>query len=71
MKSFFRFLWHSLLVILCGIFLGVFIFAGYQLYQTFYGYHAAQKEYENLNQQFVNASVSMVFSPSTPVQATS
>ncbi len=57
MKSFFRFLWRGLLVILCGVFLGVFIFAGYQLYQTFYGYHAAQKEYENLNQQYVNTSV--------------
>lgn len=68
MKSFFRFLWHSLLVILCGVFLGVFIFAGYQLYQTFYGYHAAQKEYENLNQQFVNASVTAEPTPTPSVE---
>ena len=54
MKTFLRALWRGLLVILCGVFLGVFIFAGYQLYNTFYGYHAAAKEYDNLNQQFVS-----------------
>ena len=54
MKAFLRALWRGLLVILCGVFLGVFIFAGYQLYNTFYGYHAAAKEYDNLNQQFVS-----------------
>ena len=43
-----------LLVILCGVFLGVFIFAAYQLYTTFAGYHAASQQYENLNQQFVS-----------------
>ena len=56
MKSFLRVLWNGLLVILCGVFLGVFIFAGYQLYNTFYGYHAAQKEYSNLNQQYVSTA---------------
>ena len=55
MKTFLRILWRGFLVILCGVFLGVFIFAGYQLYNTFYGYHAASKEYENLNQQYVSA----------------
>jgi len=58
MKSVLRVLWRGLLVILCGVFLGVFIFAGYQLYNTFYGYHAATKEYQDLNQQFVSAPAS-------------
>ena len=58
MKSFLRVLWRGLLVILCGVFLGVFIFAGYQLYNTFYGYHAAEQEYNDLNQQFVSAPAS-------------
>lgn len=64
MKSFFRILWKGILIILCGIFLGVFIFAGYQLYQTFYGYHAAGKEYEDLNQQFVSTQVTPEPTPS-------
>ena len=63
MKSFGSVLRTALLVILCGIFLGVFIFAAYQLYTTFSGYHAAQKEYENLNQQFVSAPASAEVTP--------
>ena len=51
MKSFGRVLGRILLVILCGVFLGVFIFAAYQLYTTFFGYHQASKAYENMNQQ--------------------
>ena len=72
MKTFLRALWRGLLVILCGVFLGVFIFAGYQLYNTFYGYHAATKEYDNLNQQFVSAQptsqvVGWIYSPDTVI----
>ena len=65
MKSFGSVLRTALLVILCGIFLGVFIFAAYQLYTTFSGYHTAQKEYENLNQQFVSAPASAEVSPTS------
>ena len=54
MKSTLRILWRGLLLVLCGVFLGVFIFAAYQLYGTFHGYRAAEKEYEDLNQQFVS-----------------
>ncbi len=42
MKTFLRVLWRGLLVILCGVFLGVFIFAAYQLYHTFHGPEATQ-----------------------------
>ena len=66
MKSVLRVLWRGLLVILCGVFLGVFIFAGYQLYQTFYGYHAAEKEYDNLNQQYVSTQTAEVEPTPTP-----
>ena len=45
MKSFLHYLWRGLLVVLCGVFLGVFIFAAYQLYNTFNGYRQASKEY--------------------------
>ena len=38
---------QGLLVILCGVFLGVFVFAAYQLYTTFAGYHAASKQYSD------------------------
>ncbi|MCR5089495.1 MAG: class B sortase [Oscillospiraceae bacterium] len=55
MKSTWRVIRQLILVVLCGIFLGVFIFAAYQLYQTFHGYSTAKKQYENLNQQFVSA----------------
>ena len=48
MKTFLRVLWRGLLVILCGVFLGVFIFAAYQLYHTFHGYRQAEKEYDNV-----------------------
>ena len=68
MKTFLRALWHGLLVILCGVFLGVFIFAGYQLYNTFYGYHAATKEYDNLNQQFVSAQPTPEPTPTPTVE---
>ena len=57
MKSVRRALLQALLVVLCGVFLGVFIFAAYQLYTTFHGYRTAEKEYENLNQQYVSAQV--------------
>ena len=67
MKTVLRALWHGLLVILCGVFLGVFIFAGYQLYNTFYGYHAASKEYENLNQQYVSAPAEATPTPTVEV----
>ena len=69
MKSFGSVLRTALLVILCGIFLGVFIFAAYQLYTTFYGYHAAQKEYENLNQQFVSQTAAEVTPTPEPTEA--
>ena len=68
MKTFLRALWRGLLVILCGVFLGVFIFAGYQLYNTFYGYHAAAKEYDNLNQQFVSAQPTPEATPTPTVE---
>ena len=67
-KSVLRVFWRGLLVILCGVFLGVFIFAGYQLYNTFYGYHAAQKEYDNLNQQFVSAPATAEPTPTPTVE---
>lgn len=57
MKSVRRALLQGLLVVLCGVFLGVFFFAAYQLYTTFHGYRTAEKEYENLNQQYVSAQV--------------
>ncbi len=60
MKSAWKTIRQLLLVVLCGIFLGVFIFAAYQLYQTFHGYRVAQQQYENLSQQFVSAQ------PATP-----
>lgn len=55
MKTFLHYLWRGLLVVLCGVFLGVFIFAAYQLYTTFHGYHEATKEYNELNEQYVSA----------------
>ncbi len=67
MKSVLRVLWRGLLVILCGVFLGVFIFAGYQLYQTFYGYHAAEKEYDDLNQQYVSTQATPEPTPTEEV----
>ena len=70
MKSVLRVLWRGLLVILCGVFLGVFIFAGYQLYNTFYGYHAATQEYENLNQQFVSTQVTPEATPEATPEPT-
>ena len=54
MKSAWRIIRQFLLVVLCGIFLGVFIFAAYQLYQTFHGYRVAQQQYDNLSQQYVS-----------------
>ena len=56
MKSALHILWRGLLVLLCGIFLGVFIFAAYKLYHTFHGYRTAEKEYDNLNQQYVQTA---------------
>ena len=66
MKSVLRALWNGLLVILCGVFLGVFIFAGYQLYHTFYGYRTAEKEYDSLNQQFVSTQTAEPTPAPTP-----
>ncbi len=66
MKSFGHVLGRILLIVLCGIFLGVFIFAAYQLYTTFFGYHQASKAYENMNQQYVSAQSATP----TPVQET-
>ena len=48
---------RGLLVVLCGVFLGVFIFAAYQLYTTFHGYREAEKEYSSLNEQYVSTEV--------------
>ena len=66
MKTFLRVLWRGLLVILCGVFLGVFIFAAYQLYHTFHGYHQAEKEYDNLSAQYVTAASAEVQTEPTP-----
>ena len=65
MKPVLRVLWRGLLVILCGVFLGVFIFAAYQLYHTFHGYSEAKKEYENLSAHYVS-TVDEVQSKATP-----
>ena len=67
MKSFGSVLRTAILVLLCGIFLGVFIFAAYQLYTTFYGYRAAAKEYENLNQQYVSTQTAAEATPTPEV----
>ena len=69
MKSFLRILWRGLLVVLCGVFLGVFIFAAYQLYHTFHGYSEAKKEYENLSAQYVS-TVAEVEPEATPTPET-
>lgn len=45
---------RCLLVVLLGVLLGVFFFAAYQLYQTFHGYREADREYSNLNEQYVS-----------------
>ena len=66
MKTFLRVLWRGLLVILCGVFLGVFIFAAYQLYHTFHGYRQAEKEYDNLSSQYVTAATAEVQTEPTP-----
>lgn len=70
MKPVLRVLWRGLLVILCGVFLGVFIFAAYQLYHTFHGYSEAKKEYENLSSQYVStvAEVQPEATPTPEVQ---
>ena len=78
MKTFLRVLWRGLLVILCGVFLGVFIFAAYQLYHTFHGYRQAEKEYDNLSAQYVstptpeasqrnNEVIGWIYSPNTKI----
>ncbi|MBQ3756588.1 MAG: class B sortase [Oscillospiraceae bacterium] len=54
MKSAKQILWKGLLVVLLGVFLGVFIFAAYQLYYTFNGYRQATKKYNSLNEQYVS-----------------
>ena len=66
MKSFLHVLWRGLLVVLCGVFLGVFIFAAYQLYHTFHGYHQAEKEYENLAAQYVSTAPEVQTQPAEP-----
>ena len=63
MKRFLHVLWRGLLVVLCGGFLGVFFFAAYQLYHTFHGYHQAEKEYENLNSQYVSTAADVETEP--------
>ena len=63
MKSARHILLQGLLVVLCGVFLGVFIFAAYQLYHTFYGYRTAEKEYESLNSQYVVSQTSAQATP--------
>ena len=69
MKSFGRVLGRILLVILCGVFLGVFIFAAYQLYTTFFGYHQASKAYENMNQQYVTEQTVAEATPTPTAEA--
>ena len=54
---------RALLVVLLGVFLGVFIFAAYQLYQTFHGYHEAEKEYSSLSEQFVSSKPAATAAP--------
>ena len=66
MKTFLRVLWRGLLVILCGVFLGVFIFAAYQLYHTFHGYRQAEKEYDNLSAQYVSTPTPEASQTPTP-----
>ncbi len=66
MKSFLHYLWRGLLVVLCGVFLGVFIFAAYQLYNTFNGYRQASKEYDSLNEQYVSTQPSPTPTPELP-----
>ena len=66
MKSFLHYLWRGLLVVLCGVFLGVFIFAAYQLYNTFNGYRQASKEYDSLNEQYVSTQPSPTPTPEVP-----
>ena len=63
MKSFGGILRQALLVILCGIFLGVFIFAAHELYFTLHGYRAAEKAYESLNDQFVSTQTAAEVTP--------
>ncbi len=66
MKTILRVLWRGLLVILCGVFLGVFIFAAYQLYHTFHGYRQAEKEYDNLSAQYVSTPTPEASQTPTP-----
>ncbi|MBR0160589.1 MAG: class B sortase [Oscillospiraceae bacterium] len=63
MKSFGHILRQALLVILCGIFLGIFIFAAHELYYTLHGYHAAEKAYESLSQQYVSTQTAAEVTP--------
>ena len=66
MKSAKKILWKGLLVVLLGIFLGVFIFAAYQLYYTFNGYRQATKKYDSLNEQFVSTQPQAAPTPEVP-----
>lgn len=43
-----------LLIVLCLVCLGVFIFSGYKLVSTLYQYKAAQRAYEKLSEQYVS-----------------
>ena len=44
-----------LLVILCIVCLGVFLFSGYKLFSKLSEYKAAQKSYEKMSEQYVTA----------------
>jgi len=70
MKKFLHILWRGFLVVLCGVFLGVFIFAAYQLYNTFHGYHQAEKEYDNLSSQYVSTAAEIQTEPTPTPEAT-
>ena len=63
MKSAKRILWKGMLVVLLGVFLGVFIFAAYQLYYTFNGYRQATKKYDSLNEQYVSTQPEVTPTP--------
>ena len=45
-----------LLVLLCFVFVGIFVISGYQLISTLGEYKAAQDTYENVSNQFVSAA---------------
>lgn len=58
---------RTLLIILCILFTGVFIFSGYKLYTILHDYKVAAEKYDGLSGQYVSSAKPIQGTPENPV----